>query len=238
MKFGDRVVKPDVRRLDDMREVIYDKEWLSNAKDINLYYMYRDLYKNEHDRDLLISHDLRYDITIIPPFMLGSEYVKTMGHYHPQVPSTEVTYPLLYEVLEGEAVYLMQREDYKDVVSIGASTGDKVLIPPGYGHITINASNRCLKMANFVARSFSSIYGIMKEMGGAAYFLTENGYIPNKKYSPIPPRKDIHAPGNDVLADFGLKKGREMYSLVKKPDILKYLTSPQDYLDLFEIALS
>jgi hypothetical protein len=40
------------------------------------------------------------------------------------------------------------------------------------------------------------------------------------------------------LADFGLKKGREMYSLVKKPDILKYLTSPQDYLDLFEIALS
>ena len=29
---------------------------------------------------------LRYDITVIYPGLIGSEYVKTLGHYHPKVP--------------------------------------------------------------------------------------------------------------------------------------------------------
>jgi len=44
LEFGGKSVRPDVRRLFDMREVIYDKSWLAAAEDFDLYYMYRDLY--------------------------------------------------------------------------------------------------------------------------------------------------------------------------------------------------
>ena len=60
---------------------------------------------------------------------------------------------------------------------IYASAGDKVLVPPDYGHVTVNRSNKTLKMSNFVARSFSSIYAPFKEMGGAAYFCTTEGFV-------------------------------------------------------------
>ena len=158
LEFGGRSKKPDIRWLFDMKEVIYDKSWLAKAENIELYYMYRDLYLSNADKDKLIDQNLRYDITIIPPRMLGVEYVKTAGHYHPIPPGGTVSYPELYEVLEGEAIYLLQKQDMSDVAAVYAAAGDKVLVPPNYGHITINRSNKILKMANLVARDFSSIY--------------------------------------------------------------------------------
>ena len=65
--------KPDVRHLNDMKDVIYDKEWLKSASNLELYYMYRGVEEKD---------GLRYDITIIPSRMLGKEYVKTKGHEH------------------------------------------------------------------------------------------------------------------------------------------------------------
>ena len=62
----------------------------------------------------------------------------------------------------------MQQPDndsIKDVILVKAQQGDKVIIPPGYGHLTINASNKVLKMANWVARDFESIYSPIKEKG-------------------------------------------------------------------------
>ncbi|MDD1749897.1 MAG: glucose-6-phosphate isomerase, partial [Methanothrix sp.] len=130
LEFGDRGQVPDVRRLIDMTEVIYDQSWLAGAEDFELYYMYRDLFLSRADKEKLLLQGLRYDITIIPPNMLGREYIKTAGHYHPLVPGGRVTYPELYEVLEGEALYLLQSLDLSDVVAVYASAGDKVLVPP------------------------------------------------------------------------------------------------------------
>ncbi len=181
LEFGGKVKEPDVRMLRDMDDVLYDRRWAEGAEDQELYYMYRDLFLSRRDADLFVEEGIRYDITIIPPRMLGLEYVKTAGHYHPQVPGQSVTYPEVYEVLEGEATYLFQREDLSDVVVVRAMEGDKVVVPPGYGHITINESNKRLKMANFVARGFSSIYEPIKERGGGAYFLTEDGFVENPR---------------------------------------------------------
>jgi len=35
LEFGGKSVRPDVRRLFDMREVIYDKSWLAAAEDFD-----------------------------------------------------------------------------------------------------------------------------------------------------------------------------------------------------------
>ncbi|MCD4703986.1 MAG: hypothetical protein K8R64_06805, partial [Methanosarcinaceae archaeon] len=90
LHFGEDISYPDIRMLDDMVDVIYDEEWLDGAENLELYYMYRNLSKNKDDLDVIQKTDLRYDITIIPANMLGREYVKTAGHYHPFVPGTDM----------------------------------------------------------------------------------------------------------------------------------------------------
>jgi len=169
---------PDIRYLNDMRTVLYDKQWANKAPNFELYYMYRGIKKKD---------GLRYDITIIPAMMFGKEFVKTKGHYHIG------NFGEIYIVLEGEAIYLMQQKnennlsDISDVFVIKAKKGDIALIPPGYGHITINPSKKQeLKMANWVSEKCQSDYSPIKKMGGACYFYTENGWIKNKNYGKIP----------------------------------------------------
>jgi len=107
--FAGKKMKPDVRRLSDLKEVVYDKEFLKNSEDVDLYYMYRDLALSRKDRDAMRAENIRYDITVIPPRMLGVEYTKTLGHYHPIIQAACVSYTELYEVVEGEAHYLLQK---------------------------------------------------------------------------------------------------------------------------------
>jgi len=231
LEFGGKTMEPDVRMLHDMDDVLYDKEWARGAENLELYYMYRDLFLSRRDGDLFLEQGIRYDITIIPPLMLGCEYVKTAGHYHPKVPEQDLTYPEVYEVLEGEATYLLQREDLSDVVVVRAMGGDKVVVPPGYGHITINESNKRLKMANFVARSFSSIYEPIRERSGGAYFLIDDGWIENPRCEDAAPLREIEVPKAKAL---GISKNREIYAIGREQGKLDWLVRPQDYSDVFE----
>ncbi len=237
LEFGTKKVKPIIRRLFDMKEVIYDREWLSKTDNIELYYMYRELSLSKNNALAMKEHNLRYDITVIPPRMMGCEFVKTAGHYHPFVPGTNTTFPEIYEVLSGEALYFMQKPEdakIKDVILIKAGEGDKVVIPPDYGHLTVNASNKVLKMANWVARDFESMYEPIKEKGGGAYFVMEKGMTKNPQYGEVPEIRFLK-PSN--LKEIGLEKGREMYGLVKDIKKLEFLTKPHEYGWLFEKIL-
>lgn len=238
LEFGARNIKPTVRTLFDMKDVIYDRNWLSGADNIELYYMYRELSLSKNDALIMKEPGLRYDITIIPPRMLGCEFVKTAGHYHPKVPGTDTTFPEIYEVLSGEAQYLLQKPEddrIKDVILVKAGEGDKVIIPPGYGHLTINSSRKVLKMANWVARDFESIYIPIKEKGGGAYFFLEKGIVKNQQYSEVPEIRNL-APFS--VKELGLQKGQEMYGLVRDIQKLGFLTEPHEYAWVFEKMLN
>ena len=240
LEFGGNMVEPDVRKLSDMREVVYDVEWFNTAPDMDLYYMYRDLYLNERDHSAMLDNGLRYDITVIPPLKLGVEYVKTAGHYHPFVDKTRYSYPEVYEVLKGVAHYLMQKlEDGKivDVIIVEAKEGDKVIIPPNYGHVTINPTNHIvLKMSNWVSRNFASNYEPIKKCSGAAYFeLTDSRFIRNGHCGPAPEIRFL-TPTN--VSKVGFSKGKEMYGLIDDVEKLAYLNNPQDYEWLWDMVLS
>jgi glucose-6-phosphate isomerase len=234
LEFGGKQKEPDIRRLTDMSDVICDKKWLETAKDQELYYMYRDLYLSLNDRNQFLDQGIRYDITIIPPGMMGREYIKTAGHYHPSPYGEGISYPEIYEVLEGEALYLLQKKDLSDVVAVNADAGDKVLIPPDYGHITINHSNKTLKMANLVARDFSSIYQPYKEKSGGAYYFTKDGFEKNQRWSNVADLRRIDSPTNSQLRILGMSKRDEMYPLIRKPGCLEYLVDPKSHIDLFK----
>ena len=149
------------------------------------------------------------------------------------MPEGSVTYPELYEVLDGEALCLLQNQDLSDVVAVYASTTDKILVPPGYGHITINRSNKTLKMANFVAMHFSSLYNPVKEKAGGAYFFTKEGWIKNDRCSEAAELRRVQAPDSSSLRKLGLTKGREMYPLLRESGLLDYLTKPEEHMELF-----
>ncbi|MFZ2455284.1 MAG: glucose-6-phosphate isomerase family protein [Candidatus Altiarchaeia archaeon] len=230
LTFGNKSVTPDVRRLSDIKDVVYDKEFLELSKDSDLYYMYRDLALSKKDRDAMQKEDLRYDITIIPPGMLGVEYTKTLGHYHPIVPGTELSYTEIYEILEGEAHYLLQKEEngkITDAVLVKAGKGDKIIMPPNYGHVTINPGRKELKMSNLVSGKFSSVYQPYKDKHGGAYYELQGGFVGNENYGKLPPLRVVAAKN---ILELGLKKSEEIYSLVRK-DLKKlgFLNRPQDY---------
>jgi glucose-6-phosphate isomerase len=231
--FGGMTYEPDIRMLYDLSEVLFDRDILKHGNS-ELYYMYRDLALNQRDREMMMENRLRYDITVIPPGMLGREYTKTLGHYHPLVPETGLSYPEVYEVLSGEAHYLLQKREsgtISDVVLIRASAGDKVIIPPDYGHVTINAINEELKMANWVSREFSSVHQPYVTMQGAAYYMVKDGLMPNSKYGDVP---DVCKVKPKSFTEIGLISGKGMYGLVHDIHSLDFLNRPQDFMGTFE----
>jgi glucose-6-phosphate isomerase len=197
--------------------------------------MYRDLAKSDADWHWLHAHNLRYDLTVIPPRDLCGEWVKTKGHYHPKNPAG-IGYPEVYEVLEGEAHYLLQSRDLGDVVLITAETGDIVIIPPGFGHITINPSReRILSMANIVSTAFESEYGEYESRRGAACYELTTGEL----------RKNPHYPQVPEVRLIGSRAGRgdhrvcrgPLYDLIGNERVLEFLNFPEKYLPLFEVLL-
>ncbi|MCP6719065.1 MAG: glucose-6-phosphate isomerase [Patescibacteria group bacterium] len=174
MESEEQKVKPDIRYLNDMKEVVYDREWLKTALNLELYYMYRGVKEKE---------DLRYDITVIPAQMLGKEFVKTKGHYHIGNCGE------LYIVLKGKAIYLMQKEENGkiiDVYYVRAEEGDYISIPPQYGHISINPHSEELKMANWISKECKSNYEKIENKKGGCYYYTKSGWVKNENYQNTP----------------------------------------------------
>jgi glucose-6-phosphate isomerase len=71
-----------LRKLEDASQVL---QYPGDEGPEVLYAMYRGTGL-EKDQWALTTAGLRYDVTVIFPGTIGSEYVKTVGHYHPRVP--------------------------------------------------------------------------------------------------------------------------------------------------------
>jgi glucose-6-phosphate isomerase len=236
LRFGKLLRKPEVRRVRDMREVILDQRWAEENLGVELYYMYRDLWL-EGDRDRILANDLRYDITLIPPRRLGREFVKTKGHYHPEC-APGLSFPELYEVLGGRAHLLLQKPGKRgiaDVVLVEAGPRDKVLIPPNYGHVTVNPGPKELRMANWVSRRFTSIYEDYVKKRGAAYFeLTDGTFLANPAYGELPSLRRLRPA---ELPELGIERGKPIYELIREPEKLEFLNRPDGYAWVFERVL-
>jgi len=220
--------KAAVRTLQDMREVLLDKEIKAPQE---LYYMYRDVHASS-DEKLLRKNKLRYDVTVIKPDMLGEELMKTAGHYHPG------SFGELYEVVYGDCLCLLQRPNIKDhrlieeVIVVKARAGDKIVIPPGFGHILINSGFKFLVTSNWVSSEFSSEYILYQKAGGAAYFVkaSDSGlkfilneyFLKNAVIKFVTPAKKIE--------HFGLSAGKPIYRIIAQdPQRLSFLNHPLDF---------
>ena len=224
-----RLPEPAVRTIYDMMPVLAVP---GTYPDKILYFMYRDLSENEIDKEWLSAHLLRFDLTRIPPGNISGEFVKTKGHYHPKA-TDGMGYPELYQVITGCAHYLMQKEDLSDIVVVEAGPGDVVLVPPGYGHVTINPSSEELLMSNIVSDAFSSIYGHYEEkQGGVYYEFEKEGWKANPAYGDIGEIRIAKPKKPDFL---GIPSGRSIYDLAGDDEKLAFLNKPS-LLDGFDIV--
>lgn len=170
-----QIKKPEIRYLKELKKVLYDKNWAKKAPNFKLYYIWRGIKE---------KNDLRYDITIIPPKMLGKEFVKTKGHYHIG------NYGELYKVLAGKGIFLIQKKNQKEVYFVKAKKGEYVLIPPNFGHTTINPSSKILKIGNWISKNCQSDYKSIEKKKGFCYYYTVSGWIKNKNYKKVPKLKE------------------------------------------------
>lgn len=237
-------VKKSERSLEELRP--YLKNPKANKGPDPVYYVWRYTHLAS-DNEKINSHNLRYDLTLMPAGMIGGEFVKTAGHYHKP-------YPEVYEVLIGRAYSLIQSESAVYLAEVGP--GEKFIIPPSFGHNTINVFNEPLLIANFVSEKAIYDYNPYKNNRGAMYYFladgkmidlvrsqtpkasadararrTSNGVdiVKNPNYDFVPEIKKIRA---KEYPEFGLVKNQPLYSLVNNLEKLRFLNYPEEFAAL------
>ena len=158
------------------------------------------------------------------------------GTLSPEKPGTIGAIRRFYEVLEGQAHYLLQSRTLDDIVMIAAHAGDLVVIPPEYGHISINPSpDSTLVMANIVSTAFESEYGEYEKYRGAAYYEMSSGSMQKNSHYPVCP------PIRHIGAGCGTGTHRicraPLYDLIGDKDALSFLNFPEEFLTVFSVLL-
>ena len=151
--------KKSVRRVEDLNHVLFE----SRPEDERpVYYVWRDL-RQKKDADTIAHLKIRYDITALAPEPIGKELPKTFGHYHARDISG-IGFPEVYAVLSGVSWWIIQRPKQNDprtieeVYLVEAHKGEKAIMPPGFGHITINPGPGPLILSNWIGDFFRYDY--------------------------------------------------------------------------------
>ncbi len=225
IEFDSKRLAPSVRRLGDLSPVLAYPDDMKEPQEA-AYYMYRGVASPSHE-SLYADRQIRYDITVIPPKTVGREYVKTFGHYHSEAPDG-LQYPEVYQVLSGSLVMVLQRpseaeEVIEDLILVEAHEGDVILIPPGYGHVTVNPTDKILIMANLISTANKSDYKPFKRLRGAAVYKLVDGIALNPHYERVPEPRTVEAWVEEPL---GLS-GRSIYdAFVESPERFEFLNKP------------
>jgi glucose-6-phosphate isomerase, archaeal len=221
-----------------MKGLLYAKDGIDEVD--YCYGAYRDIVF-EKDRPLFQKYDFRYDITVIMPGTVAGECKKTSGHYHGYISGQTLTYPEVYEVLEGKAVYILQKVrnfDHEneepvieDLKAVFVEAGQAIIIPPFYGHCSINVGDGPMAFSNIAVISCPLHYEPVQKKHGLSVYVLKHGsepkFVPNPNYANVPPVKVVHPTDNPAL---GITFGKPVYeSFIQSPGKFDFLLNPASY---------
>lgn len=209
-----------------MKPVLFEP---SAAKTDGIFYT---VYRNLET----IGGKLRYDVTEMPQNKIAGEFAKTFGHYHQE------PYPELYEVLEGRAYFLLQKHerdpgDIKEAYAVEADAGEKAIMPPGFGHLSINIGSGKLALGNWIGL-VEYDYETIKKFHGGCYYVLYRGqtieFEKNPNYKSVPELKKLKLRD---LPELGIKndKAHPILDLKNSLEKLEWLVKPEKYLNLLTI---
>lgn len=219
------------------------------AKEENLpmeepfYDVYRGIAYPE-DEELLKKHNFRYDITIIMPGQVNGECKKTSGHYHGFNPQRTNTYAEVYEVIKGTALYVLQKspnfdcEDsgelmVEDLILATVHQGETIIIPPNYGHASVNIGDGPLVFSNLAYVPCPVNYNPVRYYHGMCYYIIKKDkeieLERNLRYQEVPEPKFAGVKENPHL---GIQFGKPVYqSFRENPNSFRFLREPDSYVD-------
>lgn len=218
-------------------------ECSSTKSDEPIYETYRGI-AFPADLDTFDLHEMSYDITIIRAGTVGGEFHKTSGHYHGWNPGRTNTFGEVYEVILGEALFVLQKspdfEDnpsgacVEDVILARVHAGQTLLVPPNYGHCSVNVGEGPLVFSNVAYKPCPVIYDSVKLHHGMAYYIfkAEDGGIEvrkNERYGDLPEPRIV---GVREDPELGIDFSRGAYqNFVNAPERFDYLPHPDGYID-------
>lgn len=220
-----------------------------------------ELYRNylleeapQDARQALTRYGLDFSLVLMPPMRVGREFVKTMGHYHPPIPCTNLGFPEVYAQLCGRLLLLLQKrcptnlDHVEDCVLVEMTPWSVITLPPDYAHVLVNASDEPGLMAGLYAnqQSFKPDYTPIKNNRGLAYYVVAQGrqvgIEPNLNYASVPPLRRLtelrgtpFAPVEPNMALWqSLLRRPELYAFLSQPDAAKRRFSAPDFEDAAE----
>jgi glucose-6-phosphate isomerase len=228
-----------------LKGLLYNEEGMNEQE--HCYDFYRDIVFEQH-RPLYAKYDFRYDITAIMPGTINGECKKTSGHYHGYIEGQHYTYPEVYEVLKGEAIYILQKvknfeepePDIEQIKAVRVKEGQAIIIPPFWGHCSINGGSGPLFFSNIAVVSCPLFYEPIKAKRGLSlYAVRENGaikLIKNSNYKRLPDFEVIEPKENP---DLGIRFGSPVYKeFINSPEKFDFLLHPHAYLDAMEAMIN
>lgn len=139
------------------------------------------------------------NVTVWETGTIGSEYIKTYGHYH--IGDLDET----YWIVQGQGIALLQKmaldesgQPMPDVIdefkAIPVKAGDSVYMPAGYGHLVVNTGSEWLVTADNspvegagdnASMPGHADYEIVRKMRGFAYYCIEKDGAPALVRNPL-----------------------------------------------------
>lgn len=247
LEFGEGILPADVQKVELGGARNFFKNQEAGFPRRELYRVYRDLTRLAH-KQAFRDFGVQYDLTLIPPGKIGEEFVRTRGHYHATKAGTAVAFPEVYEVVLGRTLMLLQSADppdferLREIYLVEMRRGEKLVIPPGFGHVAINPGEEVLVLSNLQARANRPIYEPYEAHGGPGYFVVESPElkisgalelneesVPNLNYKQVPAL--IHRRPRD-LPQFELRSSLPVYfTATQDLSSLDFLINPENYLE-------
>jgi len=231
------------RTIDDLQPFLYEN---ASAPNPLIYRVFHDVGFTVH-ASRIHAAGLRYDVTAINTGTIQfddgtNEFFRTAGHYHKPSPEG-VRYPEIYEVLAGRGRWIIQRYEtdpaqIDEIYLVEAGPGEKICVPPSFGHITINAETEPLVIANVIADKVGYDYEPYKILRGAAARLLASEapsmieIESNRNYRVVPPLRKLKPKKDWYNGYFD-----PLYTLLASdPAKFSFLAKPETYRqDFFSI---
>ena len=233
--YGDEVTgpMPEIRSLDQIRPSLRDPQCQGPEQ---VYAIAMDVARMQ-DRRELQKRMLLFGVVTYAAGTLGEEPIRSQGHVHRISLHSGWSPPELYEIWQGKAIIYMQ--EYVDdnpgrCFAVLAGPGDKVLVPPGWGHATISASpEEALTFGAWCDREYGFEYDAVRAHKGLAWYpLVQEKQIVwqhNPRYMPgrlqvIPPRR---------YSEFNITDAPIYQQFIDDPARFQFISRPDKVAELW-----
>lgn len=234
--YGEEVIGPlpEIRRLDAIRASLRDPGCDGPEE---VYAIAMDVARVQ-DREELKKRMLLFGVVTYAAGRLGDEPIRSQGHIHRISQHSGWSPPELYEIWQGKAIIYMQEfvaDDPGRCFAVIAGPGEKVLVPPGWGHATISADpQQPLTFGAWCDREYGFEYEAVRAHKGLAWYplLQDDQVIwqHNNHYSPgrlqaVTPRR---------YHEFGLTDEPIYQQFIDDPSRFQFISRPDKAAALWQ----